>query len=304
MDGEDSGDEQGSERGEESAEVTRCAEHPSAASLATCVRCGSFVCEECLLPNARGQPDVRAPCKRCVLVSSSGKPWSPTHLAAAAFFFGFAAPIFLHALNYPRLGLPPRRPIWYVALAGGTVGYFAFAFFAPEELARTVAMSGSVGAALLIWSSQKPAFDRYLKAGGEVRSGWPAAGISLATTLAVLAIMFGVGYVTAVDAFAEASAALESGDHDRARELFDEQCEEGEPAACTNIGYMDANGFGGPRDLRSAREYYGRGCDGGDPTGCQNLGSLLSGEAPDRALELFERACAGGLRESCAALGR
>lgn len=298
------GTEDDAELEDSPVETTPCAAHPSAPSLGTCPRCGSFVCEDCVFAKARGEPDATAPCKSCLLASSSGKPWNPVHLAAVALLLGFLAPIFLHAVNYGRLGLAPRKPIWYVGLAVALGVYLTALFYVPDPLMAGIPMGVGIAVALVIWSSQKPAFERYLQAGGEVGSGWLAAGISLAATIALVVVSFAVGYVMAVDAFADANAALDSGDHDRARERFDELCKTGEPAACTNLGYMDENGYGAPRDIERARRNYRRGCDGGDPTGCQNLGYSLSSEDPDRARRLLGRACEGGLPTACAQLGR
>jgi hypothetical protein len=292
------------ESDESPRDTTPCAAHPSAPSLGTCPRCGSFVCEECLFAKPGGEADKTAPCKSCLLASSSGRAWNPAHLAVIALVLGFIAPVFLSAVNHGRLGLGRRRPLWYVGIAGALAAYVAILLVLPESLATVIPMGAGGAVAVGIYTSQRPAFDRYRQAGGKVASGWLAAGISLAATIVLVVVVFGVSYVMAVGAFADASAALESGDHDRARELFDEQCKAGEPAACTNLGYMDENGYGGPRDIERARRNYRRGCDGGDPTGCQNLGYSLGAEDPDRARRFLEQACEGGLPTACAALGR
>ena len=53
-----------------------CAEHPSVAAIATCVRCGNFVCEGC----ANANVEETKLCERCV--ERAGATVSPRAIAA------------------------------------------------------------------------------------------------------------------------------------------------------------------------------------------------------------------------------
>ena len=84
------------------------------------------------------------------------------------------------------------------------------------------------------------------------------------------------------------------------RPLFDQACNGGEMKACGYLGYLYAQGLGGPRDTVKARAVYQNACDQGTLSSCASLGSLYqdAGDS-DNARKYFEKACNGGIAEGC-----
>jgi hypothetical protein len=86
-------------------------------------------------------------------------------------------------------------------------------------------------------------------------------------------------------------------DPERANTLFRAACEAApNSGGCNELGLSLERGVGIAKDARKAGEAYERGCTGEDWDACTNLGVLLSNDstpaAQDRAIVLFERACA------------
>jgi TPR repeat protein len=85
---------------------------------------------------------------------------------------------------------------------------------------------------------------------------------------------------------------------------YEQACDDGNPLACTNLGWMAQNGAGMRADLDAAVRLYKRGCDGSacsgrNNLGCVNLGRLYRdgiGVTQDerRAITLFREVCDRG----------
>lgn len=85
----------------------------------------------------------------------------------------------------------------------------------------------------------------------------------------------------------------------------DAACRRGDLEACARQGQTYWAGVRAPQNLPLAVDFLGRACEGGRLASCVVL-ARLHAEAgphhrPDRAMSLFERACAGGEVEGCAA---
>lgn len=85
-----------------------------------------------------------------------------------------------------------------------------------------------------------------------------------------------------------------------ARLLFDQACEGGEMKACNYLGYLYAQGLGGPHDRIKARDHYQKACDQGTLSSCASLGSLYQDAGDgDNAHKYYQKACNGGVAEGC-----
>lgn len=91
----------------------------------------------------------------------------------------------------------------------------------------------------------------------------------------------------------ERADAMREGDPAVAAELYRQASDMGDARASSSLGYMHLVGEGVPQDTDAAKAYLGRAAELGDAKAMCNLGSVLMGEDPAAALELFERA--GGL---------
>ena len=85
-------------------------------------------------------------------------------------------------------------------------------------------------------------------------------------------------------------------------------CEQGELAACVNLGVMYRRGYGGEPDAHKAAALYEGACRKGNRRACSNLGFLYSeGEGVQkdtkRGANLFQLACDLGDAEGCRNLG-
>jgi TPR repeat protein len=85
-----------------------------------------------------------------------------------------------------------------------------------------------------------------------------------------------------------------------ARLLFELACNGEEMRACNYLGYLYANGLGGPRDLQRARDIYQKACAHGTLSSCASLGSIYQDAGnDDQARKYFQKACDGGVAEGC-----
>lgn len=97
-----------------------------------------------------------------------------------------------------------------------------------------------------------------------------------------------------------------------ARPLFEQACNgtdkngfkyagfDGEMKACNYLGYLYAQGLGGPHDPKKAQDVYERACDQGTLSSCASLGSLYQDAGnSDNARKNFQKACNGGVAEAC-----
>jgi serine/threonine-protein kinase len=88
-----------------------------------------------------------------------------------------------------------------------------------------------------------------------------------------------------------------------ARTLFAQACDGGAPRACNYLGYLYAQGLGGPRDADKARTIYQNACGSGNLSSCASLGSLYQDAGNNsEARKYFKKACDGGLTEGCTLL--
>jgi serine/threonine protein kinase len=75
-------------------------------------------------------------------------------------------------------------------------------------------------------------------------------------------------------AFNRGKYAYDHKEYAEAQALFYQACDGGEMRACNYLGYLYAQGLGGPRDAGVARAFYSKACDGGNQTACDNLRKL------------------------------
>jgi len=98
----------------------------------------------------------------------------------------------------------------------------------------------------------------------------------------------------------QAVALYKQKQYSDARSLFDQACNGGEMRACNYLGYLYAQGLGGPHDLKAARQVYLKACDQGTLSSCASLGSLYQDVGDDdSARKYFQKACNGGVAEAC-----
>jgi TPR repeat protein len=94
------------------------------------------------------------------------------------------------------------------------------------------------------------------------------------------------------------------GGHTKAAKLFRQACDEGDPAACCNLGRAYWLGRGVGKDFTQAGTLLGQACDTGLAVCCTNLGLMHKTKAltdlpGEGILALFEKACAGGHKRGC-----
>jgi len=110
----------------------------------------------------------------------------------------------------------------------------------------------------------------------------------------------------------QAVALFNQKQYREARPLFEQNCNgidengfkyvgfDGDMKACNYLGYVYAQGLGGPRNTKQAIIVYQRACDQGTLSSCASLGSLYQDARNiDEASKYFQKACTGGLAEAC-----
>jgi serine/threonine-protein kinase len=86
----------------------------------------------------------------------------------------------------------------------------------------------------------------------------------------------------------------------QARGFFSQSCNSGEMKACNYLGYLYAQGLGGPQSAAEAQVVYQKACDQGTMSSCASLGSLYQNAGDtDNARKYFQKACDGGLSAGC-----
>lgn len=85
--------------------------------------------------------------------------------------------------------------------------------------------------------------------------------------------------------------------------LFEKACEAGDPVGCNDMGHALADGAIA-RDLPRAAQFYGQACNDRASLGCFGLGVLTRdgrgvARDPAKAKQLFQKACAGGVKVAC-----
>jgi hypothetical protein len=70
--------------------------------------------------------------------------------------------------------------------------------------------------------------------------------------------------------------------------------------ACNYLGYLYAQGLGGPPDVDTARKIYQKACDQGILSSCASLGIMYQDDHKyTEARKYFKQACDGGVKEGC-----
>jgi serine/threonine-protein kinase len=105
---------------------------------------------------------------------------------------------------------------------------------------------------------------------------------------------------TGTSVYDQAKRAYDHKQYDQARPLFSHACDGGEMRACNYLGYLYAQGLGGPQNAEMAQAVYQKACDRGTLASCVGLGSLYQDAGNSReAKKNFKKACDGGLNEAC-----
>jgi eukaryotic-like serine/threonine-protein kinase len=101
-------------------------------------------------------------------------------------------------------------------------------------------------------------------------------------------------------AYDQGKSSYNQKDYSTARKLFAQACDSGEPKACNYLGYLYAQGLGGPEDASKARAVYLNACDRGNLSSCASLGSLYQDTGNgSEARKYFQNGCKGGLAAAC-----
>jgi TPR repeat protein len=102
------------------------------------------------------------------------------------------------------------------------------------------------------------------------------------------------------NAYNQGKSSYDHKQYSQARTLFAESCDGGEMSACNYLGFLYAQGLGGPRNEQTARDIYMKACEQGSSRSCDSLGSLYEdSDNNDEARKYFQKACTGGLAEGC-----
>ncbi|NCP17557.1 MAG: sel1 repeat family protein [Erythrobacter sp.] len=93
----------------------------------------------------------------------------------------------------------------------------------------------------------------------------------------------------------DAGSAARRGDYARARVLYSDACDRGEALSCFELGNMQRQGTGGPKDMAGARVSFARGCRTDGPS-CRAAGILFEygwGGSHDlaQAWEFYREGC-------------
>ena len=102
----------------------------------------------------------------------------------------------------------------------------------------------------------------------------------------------------------DALKAYDSGDKQKAVQLFTKACDDNNMISCSILGSLYSTGNGVKQDKQKAVQLYTKACDGNDMNGCYNLGYLYNtgnGVKQDKqkAVQLFNKACDGGISVGC-----
>lgn len=109
--------------------------------------------------------------------------------------------------------------------------------------------------------------------------------------------------------FGHAAQAWEAGRFDEARRIFERLGAKGDPRAQYYLGFMNANGQGGARDVAAAADWYRRAARQDHAAAAYNLAGLLmqggNGLARDveEAMHWYQVAAEGGLAQAANNLG-
>ena len=87
---------------------------------------------------------------------------------------------------------------------------------------------------------------------------------------------------------------------------YSAQCEQGDAAACTQVGSWTLSGMAGAPDRAAARQYLATGCKGGQHEACERgamLDTLAEADGPAKLVNQLDAACKAGNSDKCFELG-
>ena len=122
----------------------------------------------------------------------------------------------------------------------------------------------------------------------------------------LLAVLFSVGFSENLTKLGV--EAYDRGDHQKAAQLCQKDCDEENAFSCGILGSLYAEGKGLRQDYQKAVHFYQKACDGGEAKkkggGCYNLGFLYIngqgiGQNFSTAKEYYGKACDLGLQLGC-----
>ena len=110
----------------------------------------------------------------------------------------------------------------------------------------------------------------------------------------------GTSSATANSDYDQGKTAYDHKDYAQARKFFTQACNSGELKACNYLGFLYAQGLGGPISVQSAHDVYEQACNRGNLSSCASLGSTYQDLGnSEEAHKYFKKACDGGLIEAC-----
>ena len=118
----------------------------------------------------------------------------------------------------------------------------------------------------------------------------------------LLVVLFSVGF--SEDLTELGVEAYDRGDYQKAAQLWQKACDEGNALGCNNLGFLYENSQGVRQDYQKAAQFYQKACDGGNAGGCGMLGFLYKYGKGVRqnfstAKEYYGKACDLGLQPGC-----
>jgi hypothetical protein len=137
--------------------------------------------------------DLEAPGAPAAAAAVAGPVYSVRQIAVATFLGSPLAGTIMLGANFRALGKPAARKqtiIWGVV---ATVAVMVLAFILPDRFPNSVLPIGyTMGMRAAAIQLQGAALTAHAQASGPHQSNWRVLGISIASIVAVLAVMFGV----------------------------------------------------------------------------------------------------------------
>jgi len=118
----------------------------------------------------------------------------------------------------------------------------------------------------------------------------------------LLVVLFSVGF--SKNLFELGQEAYGKGDYQKAAELWQKACDDGNTGGCSGLGFLYANGKGVKHDYQKAAQLFQKACDGGEALSCNGLGALYAEGKGVRqnfstAKQYYGKACDLGLQLGC-----
>ena len=118
----------------------------------------------------------------------------------------------------------------------------------------------------------------------------------------LLVILFSVGF--SKDLFELGAEAYNKGDYQKAAQLWQKDCDEGNGFGCSMLGALYYDGQGVKQSYQKAAQLYQKACDSGEAGGCLGLGYLYQNGQGVRqnfstAKQYYGKACDLGLQLGC-----